>query len=49
MINRMVSSTEKFTIPMEEMSPQKLNKGLEMFYLSSRKRDGREVTCSPKL
>jgi len=29
-----------FKTPFEEMSPKELNKSLQMFYLSARKRDG---------
>ena len=37
---RMVSNTERVSTPFEEMSPPELNKCLQKFYLSARKRDG---------
>ena len=37
---RMVSIQKEFPIHLEEMSLQKLNKGLHMLYLSAKKHDG---------
>lgn len=46
---RMVSIQKEFPIHLEEMSLQKLNKGLHMLYLSAKKHDGWEGICMPKL
>ena len=48
-LNKMVSRTEEFTMYLEEMSPQKQHKWLQILNLSPRKRDGREVICAQKL
>ena len=36
---RMILNTKEFTTPLEETSPQELNKRIEKFYLSPRKSD----------
>ena len=38
---RMILNTKGFTTPLEEISPQELNKRLQKFYLSPRKSDDR--------
>ena len=40
---RMVLNIKNFTTPFKERSPQELNKCLQKFYLSAKKRDGRSV------
>ena len=37
----MILNTKEFTTPLEETSPQELNKRLQKFYLSPRKSDDR--------
>ena len=48
-LNTMVSKTEEFTISLEEMSPQKLHKWLQMLNSWARRRDSSEVICAQKL
>ena len=46
----MVLIQKEFTTHFEEISPEELNKCLQEFYLSARKRDGRRFGhCAPKL
>ena len=40
---RMIPNKKESTTPFEEISPQELNKCLQKFYLSTRKRDSRSV------
>ena len=40
----MILNTKRFTTPFEEIFPQELNKCLQKFYLSARKRYSRSVT-----
>ena len=40
---RMALNTRGFTTLFDEISPKELNKCLQKFYLSARKRDGRSV------
>ena len=45
---RMALNTRGFTTLFDEISPKELNKCLQKFYLSARKRDGRSVIARPQ-